>query len=112
MAKHQPKRRVFTAQEKLNLVQSHLVGKKPVSAICEENGIAPSLFYKWQQALFDHGAEALERRTEGHRAKRESNEIRRLRAELEKTQAQLANKHEVLSELMSEYIGLKKSLGD
>lgn len=112
MARQKGKRRSFTAQEKLNLVKSHLIGKKPVSAICEEHGIAPSLFYQWQQALFDQGAEALERRTDGHQAKRESSEIRRLRAELEKTQGQLANKHEVLSELMSEYIGLKKSLGD
>ena len=112
MAKQQTKRRVFTAPEKLSLVKSHLVGKTPVSQICEENDIAPSLFYQWQQALFDHGAEALERRAEGHRAQRESTELRRLRSELEKTQAQLANKHEVLSELMSEYIGLKKSLGD
>ena len=71
----------------------------------------PSLFYKWQQALFENGAHCLEKKN-GSKRPRESREVQRLQQELEKTQAKLANKHEVLSELMSEHIALKKSLGD
>ena len=39
MVRQQSKRHSFTAQEKLSLVKSHLVGKEPVLAICEENGV-------------------------------------------------------------------------
>ena len=104
------KRKAYTAEEKLSIVKEHLVGKKPVSELCETYGIVPSLFYKWQQSLFDHGAQCLEKR-KGAKRQRESREVQRLQQELEKTQARLANKHEVLSELMSEHIALKKSLG-
>jgi len=74
--------------------------------------IVPSLYDTWQQLLFEHGSEAFEVKGKLSQAKRESQEKKRLREELEKTQAKLVNKHEVLSELMSEHVALKKSLGD
>ena len=111
MTQTNEKRKTYTSEEKLSIVKEHLVGKKPVSELCEHYGIVPSLFYKWQQALFEHGAAALERKTGSSRS-RESRQIQKLQRELEKTQAKLANKHEVLSELMSEHIQLKKSFGD
>ena len=111
MSQQVEKRQTYTAEEKLSIVKEHLVGKKPVSELCEKYGIAPSLFYKWQQALFDHGASALEKKN-GAQKRHESRRVQKLEQELEKTQAKLANKHEVLSELMSEHIQLKKSFGD
>ena len=111
MTQQTEKRKSYAAEEKLAIVKEHLIGKKPVSEICEQYGIVPSLFYKWQQALFDHGAQALEKKNGGHQ-RRESRQVQRLEQELERTRAKLANKHEVLSELMSEHIALKKSLGD
>lgn len=111
MSQQIEKRKAYTAEEKLLIVKEHLVGKKPVSKLCEEYGIVPSLFYKWQQALFDHGAQALEKKT-GAPKQRESRQVHKPHLELEKTRAKLADKHEVLSELMSEHIQLKKSLGD
>ncbi len=109
----QPKkpRKNYTGEAKLSIVKAHLIGKRPVSELCEEYGIAPSLFYKWQQSLFEHGAPALDKKTARHGA-REPREVQRLQQELAKVQAKLTNKHEVLSELMSEHIALKKSLGD
>ena len=105
------KRKTYTAEEKLSIIKEHLIGKKPVSELCEAYGIVPSLFYKWQQALFDHGAHCLEK-NQGSKRRRESHEVQRLEQELANARAKLANKHEVLSELMSEHIALKKSLGD
>ena len=105
-------RRKYTSEEKLNIVKAHLIGKRPVSELCEEYDLVPSLFYKWQQMLFEHGAQSFEVKGKSTQAKRESQETRRLREQLEKTQTKLANKHEVLSELMSEHVALKKSLGD
>ena len=61
------KRQAYTAEQKLSIVKEHLIGKKAVSEICETYGIVPSLFYKWQQALFDHGAVALEKKNGGQK---------------------------------------------
>lgn len=105
------KRKSYTADEKLSMVKAHLIGKQSVSTLCEQHDIAPSLFYQWQQTLFEKGAACLEKKT-ASTGKRESREVQRLQQELEKTQAKLTNKHEVLSELMSEHVALKKSLGD
>ena len=82
-----------------------------MSEICEEYDIAPSLYYKWQQLLFEQGSEVFEVKGKLSQMRRESQEKKRLREELEKTQAKRANKHEVLSELMSEHVALKKVLG-
>ena len=111
MTQQAEKRQAYTAEQKLSIVKEHLIGKKAVSEICETYGIVPSLFYKWQQALFDHGAVALEKKNGGQK-RAESRRVQRLEDELAKTQEKLANKHEVLSELMSEHIALKKSLGN
>lgn len=100
-----------TPEEKLELLKRHLVKGEKVSDICEEQDIAPSQFYGWQQSLFDNGALALERKGSSSAAK-ESKRVQDLKAELDKTKAKLTNKHEVLSELMTEYIQLKKSTGD
>ena len=44
-------------EEKLSLIKRHLIGKESIAAICEQEGIAPSQFYQWQQALFENRAQ-------------------------------------------------------
>ena len=64
-------RRYFSADQKVAMLRRHLIEKLPVSKICEEAGVAPNLFYRWQDQLFQNGAMALEstsgraRRTSG-----------------------------------------------
>src|SRR4051794_8198820 len=48
------------AEEKMKLLRLHLIEKKPVSKICEEAGVAPTVFYRWQEQLFLNGHMALE----------------------------------------------------
>ena len=109
---NQPKtRKRRTSEEKLALLKRHLVKGEKISDICEEEGIAPSQFYDWQQTLFENGAKALDRKSKTS-TNQESKKVQALQVELDKTKARLANKHEVLSELMSEHIQLKKSIGD
>jgi transposase-like protein len=71
MRQRTEKRKVYTAEEKLSIVREHLIGKKPVSELCEGYGIVPSQFYKWQQRLFENGAQCLENRN-GVTCQRES----------------------------------------
>lgn len=49
-------RRHFTGQEKVSILRRHLVDKVPVSDLCEEHGIHPTLFYRWRKNWFEQGA--------------------------------------------------------
>jgi len=98
-------RRHFSAQEKVKILRLHLLEGQAVSALCQEHGIPPSLFYTWQKQLFENGTRAF---TGGPADRTES----QLQKQIEHLEQRLARKHEVLSELMEEHIRLKKELGE
>ena len=51
-------RKHFTPEEKVTILRRHLVDKIPVSELCEELGLRPTVFYRWQKELFENGATA------------------------------------------------------
>ena len=53
-------RRKFTPEDKAAILRRHLADKIPVSDLCEEYKLQPSVFYQWQRQLFDPAAKALE----------------------------------------------------
>jgi len=97
-------RRRFTSEEKVKILRLHLVEKVPVSRVCQESGIQPTQFYRWQQTFFENGTAAFERKNEGKSSARE--------ARIEFLESRIKRKDEVLAELMEEHISLKKSLGE
>src|SRR5271169_3872132 len=52
-------RRHYTAEEKVAILRRHLLDKVPVSDLCEELGLQPTVFYRWQKEFFENGAAAL-----------------------------------------------------
>lgn len=100
-------RRQFSAEDKLNAVRRHLVGKETVSAICEELAVQPSVFYEWQKCLFERGASAFN----GPGRPQPSRE-RELEQKVEKLEEKLARKDSVIAEISAEYVQLKKELGE
>lgn len=98
------KRNKYSSREKVAILKRHLVEKATVSDLCDEYGIHPTVFYRWQKEFFEKGANALEGSRDNHSAR-----LERRVAELEQ---KLRKKHEVLSELMEEHIALKKRLGE
>ncbi len=102
------KRRNFTADEKAKIIRRHLIDKIPVSDLCEECGIQPTVYYRWQKALFENAAEALN--AKGGRGKRRKQ--KREEERVEALEKKLGRKNEVLSELMEEHVALKKKLGE
>ena len=99
------RRRHFSAQDKVKVLRLHLLEGKAVSTLCEEHGIQPSLFYTWQKQLFENGTRAFD----GGPADRTESKLEK---QIQHLEQRLARKHEVLSELMEEHIGLKKELGE
>jgi transposase-like protein len=97
-------RKRFTAQEKVAILRLHLLEHAPVSDLCDQHGIHPTMFYRWQKEFFENGSAALELRSR-HAGDAKDRQIALL-------QQRLQRKHEVLSELMEEHIKLKKELGE
>ena len=96
-------RRHWSADEKIKLLRRHLIENVPISKICEDARLAPSLFHRWQEQLFQNAALALE----GKRPERNHDQQR-----IEKLESKIRQKDEVLAELMAEHISLKKELGE
>ena len=98
-------RRNFSGSEKVSILKRHLVDRVSVSDLCDEYGLQPTVFYRWQKQFFENGERAFERRKDGRRRKSQD-------AKMSKLEDKLKRKNEVLSELMEEHIALKKSLGE
>jgi transposase len=100
-------RRSFTGGEKIAILREHLIEQVPISQVCQKHGLKPTLFYHWQKKLFEDGAAVFEP-PRGKPDRQQAGEARRIEA----LQAKLQQKNEVLAELMSEHVALKKSLGE
>ncbi len=99
-------RKRIAGPEKLAILKRYLVGKVPISDLCDEYGLQPSQVYYWQAQLFEHGASIFERKP-GRQASAESAKEHKI-AQLE---LKLAQKNEVISELMEANVREKKANG-
>ena len=55
------RRRNYTPEEKVAILKRHLVEKVPVSDLCDELQLNPTVFYGWQKQFFENGAAAFQR---------------------------------------------------
>ena len=76
--------------------------KAPVSELCEELGLRPTVFYRWQKELFENGAAAFQAQERPHR------QVEEKQKRTEFLEKKVQTKDEVLAELMAEHIALKK----
>jgi transposase-like protein len=98
------KRRRFSSEEKVRILRRHLLDHVPVSDICSQTGISPTIFYRWQKEFFEHGAAAFDRKS-GQGKKKLEKEVSKLREKI-------TYKDGVIAEIMEAHIQLKKNLGE
>ena len=96
------KRNRFAPPEIVAILRLHLLERTPISDLCDQHDIHPTVFYRWQKQFFENGAAAFESR------RRRAGDDKDRRITL--LQQKLQRKNEVLSELMEEHINLKKEL--
>jgi transposase len=99
-------RKHYTAEEKVAILRRHLLDKVAVSDLCEELGLQPTVFYRWQKELFENGASAFQT------PERPQRQVEEKQKRIEFLEKKVQTKDEVLAELMAEHIALKKSLGE
>jgi transposase-like protein len=97
-------RKHHTGEEKVAILRRHLLEKEPVSQLCDELGLQPTVFYRWQKEFFENGATAFQKKA---RTKPQAEQER-----IEHLEKKIRTKDEVLAELMAEHVALKKSHGE
>ena len=100
-------RRHYPPETKAEILRRHLVDKVPISELCNELGLQPSLFYQWQRQVHDNLSSALTAGPQGP-----SRREKELEVENARLKAQLAKKDSVIAEIAQEYTQLKKALGE
>ena len=99
-------RRHLSVPDKVAVLKRHLLEGIPVSKLCDELGIKPTVFYSWQKLLFENAHLAFEN---GRKSKVVEDTKDK---KIEHLEAKLQRKNEVLAELMEEHTLLKKELGE
>ena len=97
-------RKHYTPEEKVAILRRHLVEGVPISDLCDELGLQPTVFYRWQEEFFENGAAAFQKRGwTNHQAEQER---------IAYLERKIQTKDEVLAELMAEHVALKKRVGE
>ena len=96
------KRKNYTPEEKVTILKKHLVEKAPVSDLCDQHGLHPTVYHRWMKEFFENAAFQKQRDTQ----------TKNLEKKVAQLEGKLTQKNEVLSELMEEHVKLKKSLGE
>jgi transposase len=99
-------RRQHSSQDKMRILRLHLLEQKPISEICQAEGIHPTLFYQWQKTLFEKGTAAFEN---GRSPSRVSGQSER---KLQALESKLRRKDEVIAEIMEDLVRTKKEIGE
>jgi transposase len=97
-------RKHYSAEEKVAILRRHLLEGATVSTLCDELGLQPTVFYRWQKEFFENGAAAFQTKgRSNHQAEQER---------IEYLEKKIQQKDEVMAELMAEHMLLKKELGE
>ncbi len=99
-------RKHHSPEEKVAILRRHLIDRVPVSTLCDEHQLHPTVFYRWLKQFFENGVAAF---GPGPRVDKQVEAREQRIAFLE---GKLKKKDEVLAELMEEHVALKKSLGE
>lgn len=97
-------RRRYSGQEKVRILRRHLLEGVVVSDLCDEFGLNPNVFYRWQKEFFENGAAAFDRQRNPASSKDQE--------KIQKLEAKLTYKDEVIAEIMADHVKLKKNLGE
>jgi transposase-like protein len=99
------KRRHFSPEQKAELLRRHILEKVPVSDLCNEQKLQPSVFYHWLKQLCENAPAAL-------MAPKVSSQERKLEEKVTALEEKLKKKDEVIAEISEEFVRAKKELGE
>jgi len=98
-------RRHFTPEQKFKIVKEALTTDTTIADLCKKHDLVVSQFYRWQDDFFEGALTGLERKKSGPTA----NLAQRKIDQLEKDNLRMKD---VIAEIASENITIKKRLGE
>jgi transposase len=99
------KRRKFSPEEKYTIVKQVLSKAKTVSEITDEYGIHPNLYYRWQGDFFEGALNGFKEKSQGRTRSAEDREKQKMQGEIDRMK-------NVIAEIASDNIELKKKLSE
>jgi transposase-like protein len=96
-------RKQHTPEEKVTILRRHLIDRVPVSTLCEEHQLHPTVLYRGLKQFFENGAAAF------RPAPQADKQVEAREQRIAFLEAKLKKKDEVLAELMEEHMALEKS---
>ena len=97
-------RRQHSPEDKVRILRLHLLEHKPISELCEQESIHPTLFYQWQKAFFENGAAAFQSSPRTETQQKRDHLVEAL-------EARLKRKDEVIAIIAEDLIREKKVNG-
>jgi transposase-like protein len=64
---HEQARKHYTPEERVAIRRQHLLENETISKLCDEVGLQPTVFYRWQKEFFENGPSVREDRPLGLR---------------------------------------------
>ncbi len=104
-----PSRKYLTAEEKFKIIKEQLTTKTGMTEICKKYGINATQFYRWQEQFFEGAARGLEA---AKRSGQSNGELVQAQKVIEERDRKIARQQEVILEIASENVTLKKNLGE
>ena len=87
-------RKHYAPGEKVAILRRHLVEKEPISKLCDEVGLQPTVFYRWQKEFFENGTGAFLPKARPNQSAEQER--------IDYLEKKIQTKDEVLAELMAE----------
>lgn len=97
-------KRHFSAETKVSIIRKHLIEKVAISALCDEYSLSPNQIYDWTNKFFENGAEAFK--------KDRSKELKNAEIKIKEKDSIINRKDGIIAGITSEFVALKKSLGE
>jgi len=98
-------RKHYAPKEKVAILRRHLLDHVPVSQLCDEYHLQPTLFYRWQKQFFEQGDAAFVATSSASKTNPTV-----LEQKVSSLEEKLKRKNEVVAELLEEHVQLKKSI--
>ena len=93
--------RKYSAEEKIRIVLAGLRGEESIAALCQREGIAQSLYYKWSKEFLEAGKRRLSGDTERQATSPEVKDLRSEALALKECVADLTLENRLLKKSMT-----------
>lgn len=94
-------RRVFTSEQKINIVMEAMRGEITVAELCRKYSIADALFYKWNKEFLEAGKKRLAGDTTREATSDEVAELRKENQRLKESLADLVLRYDIVKKSLN-----------